>query len=114
MKQTLEYLSAGSVACPKCGFLAAWLGDHGACIELYGMCLACLMAQYPDPFTSPAMEAEADVKIAAVVELREDRERRTGRRVFPCLLHTEPACKYCGGRGWILGYPPGSSPLANG
>ena len=110
MTQTLEYLSAGSVACPSCGFLAAWLGDHGASIEVHGKCLACLLAEYPDPFTSPEMEAEADAKVAAVIALREDRERRTGRRVFPCVQHMEPSCKFCGGRGWILGYPPGVLP----
>lgn len=108
------YLAAGSIECPQCHTLFAWLGDHGASIELFHRCLKCELDQYPTPFESPEQEREADGKVEWVMALREERERHTGRRVFPCItcasLPESTGCKMCGGRGWILGYPPGYLP----
>lgn len=100
------------VTCPCCGAKTAWLGDQGASIELFGRCLTCLLLRdHPEPW-SPELEAELDAKVAQVQAVRESRERMTGRRVFPCVQHNDFACAYCGGRGWLVGYPPGDFPAS--
>jgi hypothetical protein len=95
------------VLCPKCGTLYAWLGDHGACIALFGRCLVCHLKGHLQTTISPPEELRLDREVAAVIEQREARENATGRRVFPCVRHTGEGCVHCSGRGWIVGYPPG-------
>lgn len=103
-------LAASSIACPKCHEMFAWLGDHGASITLYGACLLCAKTLTGVPLIELTKYTHGGPLLRAVVELREGRERAVGRRVFPCIAHTKPLCTRCGGRGWILGFPPSVLP----
>ena len=107
------YYAMGSVECPQCKELHPWLSQQGASVDVHGKCLACLLFKdYPHPFTSEAMELEADAKVQQVVDKTLEREQWTGRRVFPCPTHKQDDCRVCGSKGWILGRPPGYKNMA--
>ena len=106
-------LAVASVPCPKCHEMFAWLGDHGASISLYGACLLCARTVDGLPLITCVHAPEAFPEIRTVVALREEREQRLGRRVFPCFAHTERGCARCGGRGWIIGVPPSPQPAVD-
>jgi hypothetical protein len=95
------------VQCPRCKQMWAWLGDQGACIAMHQMCLSCALLADPLPGEAQRTEEEQDALVAGVIALRESREQRMGRRIFPCVFGPHPGCKRCGDRGWIVGYPPG-------
>lgn len=103
-------LYTSTVSCPQCGYPCAWLGEQGACVDLYGACLTCLL--FPEEGQPQRTEEELDTIVEAATYLREARERLTGRRIFPCVNHAEEGatCRHCSGRGWIVGYPPGALP----
>ena len=93
-----EYYRA-EVICPKCEHGWAWLGDHGACIELQGCCLTCVDKEI------------SDWDLEQIVRKREEREKECGRRVLPCPFcclgqELTGPCNRCHGKWYIFGIPP--------
>jgi hypothetical protein len=82
------------VLCPKCEAKCAWLGDQASAVSLFGECFSC---------KAPTI---TDDEVARVIAEREERERVTGRRVFPCPNCGGAGCSTCQNFGWIIGYPP--------
>jgi hypothetical protein len=101
-------VAASSVMCPRCKRFWAWLGEQGQSVQLNGRCLVCALID------ESCSEEERERLFATAVRGREAAEAHTGRRVFPCIACSstggddEVRCTRCGGRGWVLGYPPGA------